>query len=211
MPSIGVYPYSQALWNALTDHLPCITNRSILCEQILEPFLNIKADLDHGANQRICYERYKSISEQFYKSEGYPAPDWEDLLDPQGLGFETFYDHFNDGNSEWELLYDPDLDIIDIACKLPLDTCAVDLCNVILSQIPSCKLLILIADDLSTIYVLRSPDVDNCGPVTYPPTEGFHIYEDIGSALDPGSIQTYVLPHEILETANEYDIEEQEG
>lgn len=207
MPSIGVYSDSQSMWAVLTESCLVATNRAIACQVFLTPFHEIHRQFHQGGNEMICHRRWQALCDQYADDAGVlPVPEWDEVISENSADvFNDYCDMMNDGNSEWELFFDGDIDILAVANHYPMDVDPQDLCDAILHYHPNCKLLILRAADLGAVYVLKSENVEYRGMLAWSTQMGHHLYEDVAAAEEPGDIPTYVLPNDIQWEIQEFE------
>lgn len=196
MPAHGVYPYSGALWETLTENFYMITDRCLLAELLLYDLNKIKFDLDKGMNPFICRERYRRWQASIRDSVGaVDTPDWDTAIGLDDWPY-CMLDQFVDGSygDDWELIYSENVDPFAGISQLNLNNLDVDrFIDSVLSSNPEPKFLAIAYPSLGAVYVIESPSVERRGYCGWKNHQGVHPLEDIADGEEPGPFDTYVL------------------
>lgn len=202
MPAIGVYAYSYSLHEVLSDTYHSLNDRSILCDLLIQPILDIHRDVVEGLNPFIGRERYRAWTKLVDEHIGpVDLPDWDTMNENDEWSWSLFNLIESCCSMEWEIYFSDGAMVEDAIAAIDLSNVSMDS---VLDQIERESLgrtyfLALVHHALGAIYIIRSPNVENRGPCNWGTREGYHLYESVADGEDYGPLETYVLTHEDLE------------
>ena len=211
-PRFGVYPFDEDLYYYLLEAYDFVDNRRLLHDILLEPFLQIKKELDAGnTNPYILRERFRRTTTRAYKDVGpwFPLPEWENIQHDDWLEDCDLGDWVYEASPEWTLFGEGAYEAYEILEELYDDVTqgcsASEIVRKIL-ELGGTTDLILASVELDRIYVVRSSKVMSCSDVNDSHT-GFHAFEHIGDALVDGSYPTYTFDDAFINELGEWQVE----
>lgn len=199
MPAMGVYPYTTELYCALVDSCYALSDRSILCDLLIQPILDIHRDVQEGLNPFIGRERYRAWLNSVSETIGpIDLPDWDTLEQNDEWSWRLYNEIEANMSLDWEIFFDKEAEIESAISQMTTSEVDVDELLRKVDQLSKPGyFLALVSNSLGCIYIISSPDIENRGPCSWNTREGYHMYESVADGEEPGPLATYVLPEEI--------------
>lgn len=200
MPAMGVYPYSTELYCVLVDSYYTLSDRSILCDLLIQPILDIHRDVLEGLNPFIGRERYRAWVNTISETLGpIDLPDWETLQRDDEWSWKLYNELEAKAAMDWEIFFDKNACVEDALADInPTESDIDNILRKVDERSAPGYFLALVSVSLGCTYIISSPNVENRGPCSWNTREGYHMYESVADGEEPGPIETYVLPEEDL-------------